>query len=82
MKLFYLTGSIVLTVIILILGFGNITASCQQLYFFYTAVNNQIPVTFLVFAVAFIGIVAGFFYGAYIRALIASSGNEDDGDTL
>lgn len=82
MKLFYLSGSVVLTVVILVLGFGNITASCQTLFFFYKAVDNQIPVTFLVFAVAFIGIVTGFFYSSYLRALIEGAKEEDGEDTL
>lgn len=82
MKLFYLSGSIVLTVIILILGFGNVTASCQSLFFFYTAVDNQIPVTFLVFSVAFIGVVTGFFYASYIRALIAGARDDEGEDSL
>lgn len=82
MKYFYLSGSIVLTVVILILAFGNISASCQQLFFFYTAVNNQIPVTFLVFAVAVLGIFTGFFYGAYLRAIVDESRDSEDEEGL
>ncbi|MBU2524233.1 hypothetical protein KKG71_03490 [Patescibacteria group bacterium] len=78
MKYFYLTGAILLTVVILILGFGNITAQCQQLFFFYQSVNNTIPVTFLVFAVAFLGIVTGFFYSAFLRSLVEEARSEEE----
>lgn len=76
MKAFYLTGSIILTVLILILAFGNVGAQCNQLIFFFFPVDQNPTIIFLGLAV--IGIITGLFYHAFIgKVLEVSDGDQD-----
>lgn len=75
MKAFYLTGSIILTVLVLILAFGNVTATCNQLHFFFFPVQSN-P-TIVILTVAVIGVLTGIFYHAFL-ARILESDEEDE----
>lgn len=76
MKAFYLTMSIILTVVILLIAFGNIGAQCSQLKFFFSDIRWNPTVLFLFIAV--IGIITGAFYHAFLARLFGTSEDEED----
>ncbi|MBI4234749.1 hypothetical protein HY604_00420 [Candidatus Peregrinibacteria bacterium] len=76
MKLFYLTASIIFSVLILILSFENISAQCSgMMFFFYDITSNP---TLLTLGIAIIGILTGAFYHAFITRVMATSSDEED----
>lgn len=76
MKAFYLTMSIILTVVILLLAFGNIGAQCSQLKFFFSDIRWNPTVLFLFIGV--LGIITGAFYHAFLTKLFATPEDEED----
>lgn len=76
MKLFSLVVSIILTVLILILAFENIQASCSGLNFLFWEISDDTSPTLLVLGTTLFGILTGAFYGAFFRSMM--SGNEDE----
>lgn len=78
MKAFYLTGSIIFTVVLLIVAFGNIQAQCTALTFFFFPVRSS--TTLVVLGVAALGIITGLFYHAFIARVLSSHDVEDDED--
>lgn len=78
MKAFYLTMSIVLTVVILLIAFGNIGAQCSQLKFFFSDIRWNPTVLFLFIAV--LGIITGAFYHAFLARFFATPEEEEDQD--
>lgn len=77
MKIFYLTGSIILTVLLLILSFENIGSQCSGLLFFFTTVESGPTITLMGMAV--LGIITGAFYHAFIGKITAAP-EDDDGE--
>ncbi len=76
MKALYLTLSIILTVLLLVVAFGNIDAQCSQLHFLFYAVDSN-P-TIVVLAIAVIGVLTGASYHAFIGRVLDSGDDEDD----
>ena len=76
MKALYLVGSIIFTVLILILAFENIGAQCSGLNFFFTSIQKN-P-TIITLGVAVIGIFTGAFYHAFIARVLASNDDEEE----
>ena len=76
MKVFYLTGSIIFTVLILILAFGNIGSQCNQVYLFFYSVDSSPTMVFL--ALAVLGIITGAFYHGFFSRLLAASEDEEN----
>ena len=77
MKAFYLTASIVFTVLLLIIGFGNIGSTCSDVMFFFYTVDAS-P-TLMIFGVAVLGIITGALYHAFMVRVLESP--EEDEDT-
>ena len=78
MKAFYLAGSIIFTVIILVIAFGNIHAQCALLTFFFFPVKSNPTIVILGFSV--IGIITGLFYHAFISKVFESTDEDEDSD--
>jgi len=78
MKAFYLTASIIFTVLILILSFGNIGAQCSQLYLLFFPVSANPTIIFL--GVAAAGIFTGIFYHAFMEKVLEASKEEENED--
>ncbi len=76
MKTFYLTGSIVFTVLILIIAFENIGAQCSYVNILF----YEVPFgpTFLFLLIAIIGIITGAMYHAFLTRLFAGSDEEEN----
>ena len=77
MKAFYLTLSILLTVLLLIIAFGNIGASFGQFNFVGIPVRSN-P-TFIILGISVIGILTGMTYHAFVVRILGG-GEEDTGD--
>lgn len=75
MKMFYLIGSVVFTVLILILAFENIGATCTNLNFFFYEVS-QGP-TLVILGISVIGILTGILYHAFFQKMMGPSEDED-----
>lgn len=80
LKNFFLTGSLVLTIIVLIVAFQNIQASCNFVTFFFYAVDLTLSPTIMIFVIALLGIMTGVFYMGYLMSMFSTSEDEDDED--
>ncbi len=78
LRTFFLSGSIVITVIILVVAFQNIQAQCNFITFFFFSADSGTSPTFLIFGVSIVGIIAGMLYMGLIMSFLAK--NEDDDD--
>ncbi|MDA1061288.1 MAG: hypothetical protein O3B47_05890 [bacterium] len=76
MKALYLTLSIIFTVLILILSFGNIAAQCSQLKFLFYDVKQNPTIVFL--GVAVVGIITGALYHAFLSKVLAVPEDEEE----
>ncbi|MBU1152215.1 hypothetical protein KJ632_05335 [Patescibacteria group bacterium] len=76
MKGLYLTGSIIFTVLILVLAFENIGASCNQMYFFFFPIRSN-P-TIITLALAVLGILTGMLYHAFMSKTMEKSEEDED----
>jgi len=76
MKAFYLTASIICTVVILILAFENINANCSGLKFLFYDVRVSPTVTTL--GIAVVGILTGAFYHAFLAKVFETTDEEED----
>ncbi len=78
MKAFYLAGSIICTVLILVIAFGNIQAQCSLLTFFFFPVKSNPTIVILGFSV--IGIITGLFYHAFMAKVFDTTDEDDEAD--
>jgi len=74
MKAFFLTGSIVFTVLALILAFENMGATCTGFLLVFLPVESSFMMTI---ALTFVGIVTGLFYAGLISSLLKSGQDEE-----
>jgi len=75
MKAFFLTGSIVLTVLILIIGFENLGATVQNFMILFTPVASPF---LIVMGLSAVGILTGVFYTGLITSIIRGNKEEDE----
>lgn len=75
MKIFFLIGSIIFTVLILIVAFQNFGSSFNGFTVFFSAIDTN--GTIIVFGIALLGIFAGGFYFGFLNSLL-KSGQEDE----
>ena len=78
MKVFYIVMAIIMTVLILVLAFENITASCSGMYFFFSSLD-QSP-TILTFGLAVLGVITGVFYHALFVQIFYPSDKDEDAE--
>lgn len=76
MKAFYLIGSIIFTVIILIVAFQNFGASFDGFTVFFSELDTN--GTLIVFGIALLGIFAGGFYFGFLNSLLKSGEEEEE----
>ena len=75
MKAFFLAGSILFTVLILILAFENMGASCTGFLFLFAPMGSMF---FGVMALCAVGVGAGIFYtGLMLKIIQGRSGDEE-----
>lgn len=76
MKIFYLSGSILFTVLILIIGFQNYGANISGFTVFFTELD--LNGTLIVFGVSFLGICAGAFYFGFLTNVLRSKQEDEE----
>ena len=74
MKAFFLTGSILLTVIILILAFENMGISCGDFLFVFSSIETPF---FIVVGLCGVGILTGIFYTGLVMQILNSGKDEE-----
>lgn len=76
MKAIYLVVSLILTILILIIGFQNVDAQFSNTNFlFYPLKQNP---TVIILGVAVIGMITGAFYHAFIGRVLSTPEEEED----
>ncbi|MFC1600362.1 hypothetical protein ACFL3T_05010 [Patescibacteria group bacterium] len=78
LRTFFLSGSIVLTIIVLIIAFQNIQAMCNFVTFFFFSVDSGTSPTIMIFVVALLGILTGMMYMGLMMSFLSKE--EDDGE--
>jgi len=78
LRAFFLSGSIVLAIIILIVAFQNIQAQCNFVTFFFFSVDQGTSPTILVFLVSLLGIFAGIFFMGLLMSFLSKEEEEDE----
>lgn len=76
MKTLYLVLSLIFSVLILILAFGNISASCSNLHFLFFPVDSN-P-TIISLSIAVLGLITGALYHAFITRVLEVSEEDTD----
>lgn len=76
MKTFYLIGSVLFTVIILIVAFQNFGATFSGFTIFFSEVDWN--GTLIVFGIAVLGMCAGGFYYGFLNSLLRSSQEDEE----
>lgn len=77
MRGFYLTGSIFLTVLILIIAFENIGGACQGFLLLFASLDQGTSPFFIVMGIALLGGVTGVFYTGLVTNLLNSGKDEE-----
>ena len=75
MKAFFLVGSIIFTVLILIVAFQNFGNTFGGFTVFFTPIDTN--GTIIIFGISLLGIFAGGFYFGFLSSLL-KSGQEDE----
>ena len=76
MKVFFLVGSIIFTVLILIVAFQNFGNSFGGFTVFFTEIDTN--GTLVVFGISLLGIFAGGFYFGFLNSLLKSSQEDEE----
>lgn len=76
MKSFFLVGSIIFTVLILIVAFQNFGATFNGFTVFFTEIEAN--GTLVVFGISLLGIFAGGFYFGFLNSLLKSSQEDEE----
>ncbi len=75
MKAFFLTGSIILTILTLIVIFENIAAQCSQFLLIFLPIRSSFLATS---SVAIIGIITGAFYAGLIMQILKNKPEDEE----
>jgi len=78
LRTFFLSGSIVLLIIILIVAFQNIQAQCTFITFFFFSVESNTSPTIIFLLVSLLGIISGGFLMGLVMSFLAKDEDEDD----
>lgn len=78
LRTFFLSGSIVFFIIILIVAFQNIQAQCNFITIFFFSVESNTSPTIMIFIVSLIGMVTGAFLMGLIMSFLARDEDEDE----
>ncbi len=78
LRKFFLSGSIVFTIIVLIVAFQNIQAQCSFVTFFFFSIGTNTSPTIMIFVVSLLGIITGMLFMGLLMSIISKE--EDDGE--
>lgn len=77
LRTFFISGSIVFAIVLLVIAFQNIQAQCNLVTFFFFSVGSNTSPTFMIFGVSIIGIITGMLLMGLIMSLLS---NDEDGE--
>ncbi len=80
MKAFFLVGSVIFTVIILVIAFQNFNATLDGFQVFFTPIETN-P-TLIVFGIFLLGVFAGGFYFGFLTSILKNEEEEEPGGTI
>lgn len=80
MKAFFLVGSIIFTVIILVVAFQNFSSTMEGFQVFFTPIETN-P-TLIIFGIFLIGVFAGGFYFGFLTSVLRSEDEEEPGGSI
>jgi len=78
LRTFFLSGSIVLTIIVLIVAFQNIQAMCNFVTFFFFSIESKTSPTIMIFVVAILGIITGMMYMGLLMSFLSKEEDDDE----
>lgn len=78
LRTFFLSGSIVLTIIVLIIAFQNIQAQCNFVTFFFFGIDSSTSPTIMIFVTSLIGIITGVLYMGLLMSFVIKGEDEDE----
>ncbi|MBU1446121.1 hypothetical protein KKD70_02570 [Patescibacteria group bacterium] len=78
LRAFFLAGSIVLAIVILVVAFQNIQAQCNFVTFFFLSVSTNTSPTLMIFGVSIIGIITGMFLMGLIMSFLSNDGSDEE----
>jgi hypothetical protein len=78
MKSFWLTGSIIFMVMILIVAFENIQAQCSYVNFLFYEVGTEVSPLFTFMGISLLGMITGFFLFGMVNSVFKSSAEEEE----
>lgn len=78
LRVFFLSGSVVLSIIILIIAFQNIQAQCSFVTFFFFPIDQSTSPTLMAFGIALIGVLTGIFYMGFMMSFVARDEEDDE----
>ncbi len=76
MKVFFLVGSIIFSVLILIVAFQNFGSTFNGFTVFFSSI--QANGTLVVFGIALLGIFAGGFYFGFLNSLLKANSEDEE----
>lgn len=76
MKVFFLVGSVLFTVLILIIAFQNFGTTFTGFTVFFSEIDTN--GTLIVFGVALLGIFAGGFYFGFLNSLLKNNQEDEE----
>lgn len=77
LRTFFLSGSIVLLIIVLIVAFQNIQAQCNFITIFFFSIEANTSPTIMILVVSLIGMITGGFLMGLIMSFLAKDEEED-----
>jgi uncharacterized integral membrane protein len=78
LRTFFLSGSLVLTIIVLIIAFQNIQAQCNFITFFFFSVGGKTSPTIMIFVVSLLGILTGMLYMGLLMSFLSKEEDDDE----
>lgn len=79
MKSFFLSGTILFIVLILIIAFQNIASVCGGFWILFISLDQQTSATFIVLFLTAIGFITGIFVTALVGSILNAGKNEEEG---
>lgn len=80
MKAFFLVGSIIFTVIILVIAFQNFNITMDGFQVFFTPIDANPTLVF--FGIFILGVFAGGFYFGFLTSILKGEDEEEPGGTI
>ncbi|MBI2453618.1 hypothetical protein HYV58_00385 [Candidatus Peregrinibacteria bacterium] len=77
MKAFFAVGSLIFTVLILIIAFQNFSTKFNGFTVFFSTIDTN--GTLIIFGIALLGIFAGGFYFGFLNSLLRGDEEEEPG---